>query len=404
MMKYISREARKQTYQELFSRIIYTLIIIGVFLIGQNIPLLGVQLDDHLNSILPSGSFFALGMTPWMTTLILWRIVYMGDRARYRLVSQQKDHVLRSMLLFLIASLQAVGMLVQLDALKILPITSYRSTTFLTNLCILITGAFLTMWLAQLIMQKGLGGNSILVAITIMQSYWPNFSMFFSKNFHSGWGGFTILILGLLIFIWVIVYLFNSEYHIPYYQVNHAKRLDQFSYLPIRLIPALGLPFMYAISLFTFTKYIGILLAVLFHNQTLMHMSDNIDIYSATGNLFLLVLIFVISIGFAFFNVDTQKLADDMEKGGDFIENVNTGRATQRYLNRHLLVLAVVGAAISVLITVVPMLLNNIFHMLNAARIGTLGGALLMLMSIYVQGIDQWNAIKQKYQYTLNNL
>nr|WP_301183454.1 hypothetical protein [Streptococcus suis] len=75
------------------------------------------------------------------------------------------------------------------------------------------------------------------------------------------------------------------------------------------------------------------------------------------GILFYIFLLFILAIGFAYFNLDSGEIAEEMQKNGDFIEGVRPGLATKKYIESYIWRLAVIGAIYTCLIGGIPMVL-----------------------------------------------
>jgi len=158
------------TKKTIRNKILYTLIIFAVFLLGRRIPLYGVNYDQ-LGTI-DMGvkpTLLALGMTPWMTTMIIWKIFSLGKNPDDVISSDVSQYFKQNMLMLFLSIIQAIGILTQLGTTKY--VGHETMFFFEINVMFLIVGAFLSEWLSNLIARYGLGGNSLLIVITILGNY-----------------------------------------------------------------------------------------------------------------------------------------------------------------------------------------------------------------------------------------
>ncbi|EJF34357.1 hypothetical protein JC2156_16500 [Weissella koreensis KCTC 3621] len=131
----------------------------------------------------------------------------------------------------------------------------------------------------------------------------------------------------------------------------------------------------------------------------LLQIAENTNINTTQGLMILLVIVFVISIAFSFFNIDVVQTTDKMKKSGDFIENVIPGYDTQKYLSKRILFLGFIGALFNVLIMIIPFIISLYFPITNINIFGIIGGTYLILLTVLIQAYEQVLTIAKKYNY-----
>lgn len=387
----------KESMRSILKKTLVTLIVLIVFFMGRLIPLYGISIDENYSLFaMQSRSFLSLGMTPWMTAMILWRIFTLGKDQEYQLITENNIYRVKMLLMLVIATIQSLGLLTQL---QLMDKSLYEYADFIIlNTIILITGAFFSQWLSNVIYLDGLGGNSVLVAATILGNYIPELKIDFLSSLGHSIEISIIFIIVLIVLLFIINFIFFSEYRMYYRQILSIEEVKSESYIPIKIIPAMGMPFMYALSLFTFVKAFLLFLFRFNKFSFLKKVGENLSLSNFTGVILLSLLIFIISIGFAFFNIDTANLSKRMEENGDYFNKINPGRDSYQFLNSKVLFFGIFGALFNVIITVIPLILGNLIGVHQITVFGILGGTILIILSIFTQIFQQITVLYRKYK------
>lgn len=387
----------KESMRSILKKTLVTLIVLIVFFMGRLIPLYGISIDENYSLFaMQSRSFLSLGMTPWMTAMILWRIFTLGKDQEYQLITENNIYRVKMLLMLVIATIQSLGLLTQL---QLMDKSLYEYADFIIlNTIILITGAFFSQWLSNVIYLDGLGGNSVLVAATILGNYIPELKIDFLSSLGHSIEISIIFILVLIVLLFIINFIFFSEYRMYYRQILSIEEVKSESYIPIKIIPAMGMPFMYALSLFTFVKAFLLFLFRFNEFSFLKKVGENLSLSNFTGVILLSLLIFIISIGFAFFNIDTANLSKRMEENGDYFNKINPGRDSYKFINSKVLFFGIFGALFNVIITVIPLILGNLIGVHQITVFGILGGTILIILSIFTQIFQQITVLYRKYK------
>lgn len=387
----------KESMRSILKKTLVTLIVLIVFFMGRLIPLYGISIDENYSLFaMQSRSFLSLGMTPWMTAMILWRIFTLGKDQEYQLITENNIYRVKMLLMLVIATIQSLGLLTQL---QLMDKSLYEYADFIIlNTIILITGAFFSQWLSNVIYLDGLGGNSVLVAATILGNYIPELKIDFLSSLGHSIEISIIFIIVLIVLLFIINFIFFSEYRMYYRQILSIEEVKSESYIPIKIIPAMGMPFMYALSLFTFVKAFLLFLFRFNKFSFLKKVGENLSLSNFTGVILLSLLIFIISIGFAFFNIDTANLSKRMEENGDYFNKINPGRDSYKFINSKVLFFGIFGALFNVIITVIPLILGNLIGVHQITVFGILGGTILIILSIFTQIFQQITVLYRKYK------
>ncbi|MFL1696438.1 hypothetical protein ACJQWY_06525 [Weissella kandleri] len=387
----------KESMRSILKKTLVTLIVLIVFFMGRLIPLYGISIDENYSLFaMQSRSLLSLGMTPGMTAMILWRIFTLGKDQEYQLITENNIYRVKMLLMLVIATIQSLGLLTQL---QLMDKSLYEYADFIIlNTIILITGAFFSQWLSNVIYLDGLGGNSVLVAATILGNYIPELKIDFLSSLGHSIEISIIFIIVLIVLLFIINFIFFSEYRMYYRQILSIEEVKSESYIPIKIIPAMGMPFMYALSLFTFVKAFLLFLFRFNKFSFLKKVGENLSLSNFTGVILLSLLIFIISIGFAFFNIDTANLSKRMEENGDYFNKINPGRDSYKFINSKVLFFGIFGALFNVIITVIPLILGNLIGVHQITVFGILGGTILIILSIFTQIFQQITVLYRKYK------
>lgn len=360
----------------LLRRILWTIAIVFVYMLGKYTPIAtlptyrdlkttGIWGDSLDNlAMITGGQFsslnlFSLGLSPWMTTMILWRFFTLFKKVQG--MTNRQTHYYRMLMMLVISLIQAFGFSAMTDYFYLesfgdasLPIL--RTITIF----ILVAGSFGLMWLADQNGRLGLGGPTAIIISNMILSFLVNATRFFQENRFDllmllGFLVLFVLITSLL--VWITVRVYRAEYRIPIRRINVISRLVDSTYLPIRLTPAGGMPFMYAMTLMSLPPMIVIGLLQLFPNsELLLSLRQQMSISQLPGIIVYISMLFILAIGFAYFNVDPAELSNQMRKSGDYIVNVRPGKETQDYIEFYLWRLALIGAIYTSVMGGLPLL------------------------------------------------
>ncbi len=238
-------------------------------------------------------------------------------------------------------------------------------------LATLTAGTMLAMWLGQLITQEGIGnGISIIIFGGIIAAMPQNVQRTYIE------GG----ILELLIFIAVtvltvavIVVVQEGQRRIP---VQYGKRVramrgnrlmvvgGQSTHVPLRVNSAGMIPLIFASSFLVFPSTI----ASYFVGSAVPWIASVANFiyrtFSWQYNAYW-IMYFILVIGFTYFYTDVvfrqQNLADSLQKQGGFVPGIRPGINTERYLNRIMSRITLVGALFLGLVAILPWIVHLIF-------------------------------------------
>lgn len=373
-----NRDKLKKHYWNnvLIKRLVWTVFIVFIYMLGKYLPIATIPFNEEVklntarqlveNLLVVSGgqlsklTLFSLGLSPWMTSMILWRFVTVFKIAKN--VTTAKSNAYRLAIMLVVALIQAYGFSALTDYFTVESFGGQSQLILrLATMGILMSGAFVLMWLGNLNAQYGLGGSSVIIISNMVLTFLVNLQSYLSKAQLDmpalvSFLGVLLLVISLLVAVTVMVY--RAEYRIPMRRISIISRYAEKTYLPIRLTPAGGMPFMYAMTLMILPPLVvGALSRQFPDNESLRYLASNMNMSHLPGILVYIGMLFILAIGFAFFNTDPVELAESMRKNGDYIENIRPGEPTRRYITNRLWKLALLGAVYTVLMGGVPMLI-----------------------------------------------
>jgi preprotein translocase subunit SecY len=391
---------------DLRRRLLFTLGILVIYRLAAHIPVPGVnlaalgelfqanQLLGFLNMLsggaLNYFSVMAMGVYPYITAQIIVQLLTPiipqlaalqkeGDAGRKKL--NQYTILLTipmaALNAFGQASLLAQGGSSGVPVLSQFGFGQYPVQTF-SIIVTLTAGTMLAMWLGQLITEQGIGnGISIIIFGGIIAGMPANLQRSYVQ------GGilevFTFLVITVLT-VAVIVVVQEGQRRIP---VQYGKRVramrgnrlmvvgGQNTYIPLRVNSAGMIPLIFASSFLIFPSTI----ASYFVNSPVPFVSTVATwvnrVFSPNYNPYW-VLYFVLVIAFTYFYTDVvfrqQNLPETLQRQGGFIPGIRPGPNTERYLNRVLSRITLVGAVFLGTVAVLPWLVHLVLGQAGGTR------------------------------------
>lgn len=342
---------------------------------------------------LRSLSIFSVGLSPWMSSMILWQMFSFSKRLNLASGSAEVQDRRKMYLTLTIALIQSLALAVNL------PIKDNYNTllVLILNTTLLIAGTFFLIWLSDINSVIGVGG-SIVILLTSMIIYIPQDIVQSIQKL--GIPMWIIVILGAMgiVFAYLIAIFYRARYRIPVNKIGLHSRFKRYSYFDIMLNPAGGMPFMYVMSLINLPTYLLLLLQLfdpgnpVYQQITIQYaMGKPLWIYTYIATLF------VFSIAFAFVNISGEQVAERMKKSGEYIYGIYPGEDTSKYINNLVFKFAIVGGIFNVLFAGLPMLFVLVDEQL--LRVSMIPGLFMILSGMIFNIKDEIRALKLNETY-----
>lgn len=347
---------------------LFTLFLLFIYVLGSRIilPFVDLNTKDFLGGStaylafsaaltggnLRSLSIFSVGLSPWMSAMILWQMFSVSKRLGLTSTSIEIQDRRKMYLTLMIAVIQSLAVSLRL------PVQSSYSAILvvLMNTLLLIAGTFFLVWLSDLNASMGIGGSTVILLSSMVLNI-PQDVLETFQTVHIPTGIVVLLVFMTIIFSYLLALMYRARYLVPVSKIGLHNRFKRYSYLEIMLNPAGGLPYMYVMSFLSVPTYLFILLGFIFPNHSgLMTLSKEFMIGKPLWVYVYISVLFLFSIIFAFVTMNGEEIADRMKKSGEYIYGIYPGADTSRFINRLVLRFSVIGGLFNVVMAGGPML------------------------------------------------
>ena len=396
---------------EVGNRFCWTILFVFIYVLGSKISLPFVDLSKALNvnetiargleltrssmgGTLRGLSVFSTGLSPWMSSMILWKMFSVSKRFNLEKTSTEIIERRKMYLALALAIIQALAISIYLP----LQTNLDPLLVICLNTMIMVAGTFFLVWLSDLNAALGLG-NSFVIIMAGMILYLPEDIMgILSKiNIPLIW---YISGLGfVLVFVYTAVLMEYDRYRIPVNKLGIHNNLQSYTFLDLKLNPAGGMPFMYAMTLVSIPQYIFLLVQAINPRASwAASIAKELVIGAPAWILLYGLMIAILSFAFAFVTVNGEEIADKMMKNSEYIDFVYPGEETRRYINRIVFRLTVFGTLYLILFTALPFLL--LLWDRGLLRLAMIPGSFLMFVGMMSTIREEVRALRVNQGYT----
>ncbi|MBD5423023.1 MAG: preprotein translocase subunit SecY [Mycoplasma sp.] len=357
--------------KELLRRILYTLLIMVIFVSIGTVTLPGVKVSNSgtfndtssfigiMNTIGGGGlrqfSLVSLGISPFITASLImtfaqtklfppiYRLYQSGPAGRVKI------NYITYGLTFLFAIVQGIviiqTLLASTNAAYISIDEKFNNSFFIWIVLpfILTAGTFFSMYLSEQITNKGVGnGSSMLILAGTIISLPNLFTSAWSTWIQGKVGdqlfrGIVYLIGFVLVFIlmvFIISFVYQAERKIPIQHtgVGRSKNIKDLSYLPIKLNIAGIMPIIFSSMLITFPMLIVNMVHDFSPSNVTRWMLENFQLKQPIGLVIFASSTFLITIFLSIQQSRIDKIVEDFNKSSTFIPGIRPGEQTEDYL------------------------------------------------------------------------
>ena len=391
-------------------KILITIALLFVYRIGCYIPVPGVTMFEGLGDYnflsimsavsggaLQYGTFFAMGIGPYINASIIIQLLTVGIPALERLSKQGEEgrkriNAYTRILTLILAIAQAIGIIAgfmgSIDTTAIFNTAGdsvfleYLSYTFLV--VVYVAGAALTMWLGERITDYGVSnGISMLIFVGILSTAGTAIlGLFEAWTDSSIWVLLGFVVAAILIF-GAIVTVNDAERKIP---VQYAKQVKgrkmyggQSTHIPIKVNASGVMPLIFAYAILSFPDLIINLVGASPDNWWSQNMGAGSWVY--------MVVLCVLILFFSYFYNQIQFNPDDISKSiqgnGGFIPGTRPGKPTADYLRRVSNRITLFGAIFLALVALIP---SIIFKSVDQSLVNVFSATgLLIIVSVALE-------------------
>ena len=398
------------TIPDLRNKILFTLFVIAIYRLGDNIIAPGVDFNavqsleaaarnggviSYLNlfsgGALTKLAVFGLGIMPYITASIIVQLlmVVIPKFEQWRdegPSGQRKLTQVTRYLTIALAIMQSTGLAYAFHnggggllgtsvPLNVDLIPDFTVPRVLLIVITLTAGTVVVMWLAELITQRGVGqGMSVLIFTNVIAGL-PSQGNALLQS--AGAAKFAFLVLLALVFLVAIVFVEMCQRRIP---VTFAKRVvgrrmygGQSTYIPMKLNTGGVVPIIFAASVLYFPLLISnIFPSTGWGKDVQTWISDNL---AKPSSLWYIALYGGLIIVFAYFyagiTFDPHQQADVIRKQGGYIPGIRPGYPTERHLQNILNRVTFPGALFLALVALLPSIFLAIWNIQNYPFAGT---------------------------------
>jgi preprotein translocase subunit SecY len=401
-------------------RLLFVLGMLVVFRFLAHIPVPGVDParlqqflgeNDFLQLLnlfsgggLSNFSIVALGVNPYINASIIMQLMT-GVIPRLQQLQREGEYGRNKInqytryLAVPMGFIQAYGYLAILASADVGVIGNFDLTSFvtITQLFTLVAGTILTMWIGELITERGIGnGISFIIFAGIVSQIPTGIAAFINSPDPAG--GFAFVVLAIVA-VAVIVYIQEGQRRIPIQYASRVRGRRMYqggsTFLPLRVNQAGVIPIIFAVSIILFPTQ----LASYFRfseNEFVRNASEGIITFLDPKNIPYMIGYFLLTVGFTYFytafTFKPDETADQLRKNGGFIPGIRPGNPTRDYLARVVLRISLAGALFLGIVAVSPVIVSALFSGSVLGNLGLGGTALLILVSVVVETMKQLEA------------
>ena len=386
-----------------------TLFFVFIFIVGSRLTLPFVDMNNReflggtaaylaFSTALTGGnlrslSLFSVGLSPWMSSMILWQMLSFSKKLNMTSGAIEIQNRRQMYLTLFIALIQALAISLNIPIQSNMP----KMLVIVLNTCLLIAGAFFLVWLSDINATVGIGGSMIILLIGLVLNIPQDLIETFRTVPIPPFVLIGLIIMGI-VFTYLVALLYRARYRIPVHKIGLHNRFKRYSYLDIMLNPAGGMPFMYVMSFLSLPTYIFLLLQTLFPKSSVFsELSAQYGVGKPLWIYSYIAMIFLFSIAFAFVNMSGDQISDRMKKSGEYIYGVYPGEETSRFINRLVLRFSIIGGIFNVLMAGTPMLF--VLSDENLLRIAMIPGLFMMFGGMIFTIKDEMKALRLNETY-----
>ena len=393
---------------ELRKKFLWTIFLIAIFRIGTHIPVPGID-TDVLNSLASSGtifgfydlisggafrqfSIFALSVTPYINSSIkvqqltisipsLEQLSKEGEEGRKKI---QKITRILSIVIGFILAFGTYSMVAARGA-----VTGMAWTEIIVVLIALVAGSTFCMWLGDQITAKGFGnGISILIFVNIVSQLPITLMSLFTLKDQ---GKITIIeillfVAAAIVLLGIVIFFSLAERRIPVQYAGKAVgskvMRGQSTHIPLSIIGSAVIAIIFAMSVMMFPKTIAEFFPS--HNWAIWITTSSYSIFNESTWMYPVVYA-LLTIFFTWFYTQItfkpDEMAENLHKSAGFVPGIRPGDATEKYFEKVLTKVSLIGGVFAALLAILPILISN--SELQGIQFG--GTSLLIMVGV---GLD----------------
>ncbi len=386
--------------EELRKRIIFTLLIILIYRIGNSVPVPYVDttlLQEYFASLqntvlglyntisggaFSSATIFALSIQPYINASIIINLLCIAIPALERLQKEGGEEGKRKIERITRYTTVGIGLLqgfayyIMISTNDMLAVTGVWPA--LVIIATFTAGASLLMWLGEQITEFGIGNGISIILFVGIVSRFPSSVITMVSNIMNGtlaWWVLALTIIGALLIIVLIVFVTNAERRIP---VQYSKRVvgrkiygGQSTHIPMKVNMSGVMPIIFASCIASLPATIAAFFPAPAEGTFWYGFLRAID----PSSVLYMVIYFLLILAFSYFYATIQfnpiEVSNNLRKNGGFIPGFRAGKPTSEFIRKVLSKITLFGAIYLGIVAVVPLIFSSATEMSGIALGGT---------------------------------
>ena len=397
---------------ELRKKIIFTLLILLIYRIGNAIPvpfidtaMMAQYFEANLaNTILgfyntmagnafSQASVLALGIQPYINSSIIIQLLTIAIPALERMAKEEGEEGKKKIERITRYTTVALGVLLGIGYYSIVKNSHMLvadATGFLPALVIVLAftaGSSVVMWMGEQITEFGISnGISMILFANIISSLPDTLMVLFTMKW---WMAIIVTVIMALLVLF-IVFINDAERRIP---VQYAKRVvgrkvygGQNTNLPIKVAMSGVLPVIFAQSIASLPATV-----CAFTGKTSGWWYDNV--FSNTSWIYTVcygLLIFFFSWFYSTIQYDPVEISNNMKKNGGFIPGFRPGKPTADFIKKVINKIVVFGAVYLAVVALLPIIGGNLMTDVRSLAIG--GTSVIIVIGVALETVKALEA------------
>ncbi len=371
-------------------KLIYTVGIVLVYMLGRSIPLYGIDLSAYQEISLDASvmlqqaiggdtyqhSILALGIAPYMISSLLVQIIgsltKSKDKGVTSPITQNRQVICLTLVIGAIQAYQKTSSL------------SYGCDESLLQLAIVVSvaemliGALVILWLAHRNKKFGIGGQTALIFVNLLDGLVSQLQGNETKS---------LLVLAPVCLLAMVVTLFmeNGERHIFMQRVAVHTIYEDRNYIAIKFNPIGVMPVMFATAVLMLPQMaVAGLLTLWPTSQGLLAVQGALVVTTIPGMIIYICIFYLLNIALSLIFLDPKSLTEQLLQSGDSIVGLRAGKETKKYLTYSILFHAITSSTVLAACIAVPM---SLYHL------GVLPESLMMLVATFMMLTGIWSSL-----------
>ena len=395
---------------ELRKKILFTLVIILLYRLGNAVPVPYVDIDalgQYFNqmqntvlgllNVMSGGAFsnatiFALSIQPYINASIIIQLLTIAIPALERMSKEEGEEGKKKIASITRYTTVAIGLIQGFAYYYMIMKSGFLTADgsgIWAAIVIILTftsGSALIMWLGEQITEFGIGNGISIILFASIVSRFPTSLYQMVTNAVNGtvaWWIDILLLLGALAMIVLIVLINDSERRIP---VQYAKRVvgrkmygGQSTHLPMKVNMSGVLPIIFAQSIASLPATIA---AFTGHSDSA---------WASTTSIPYAIIYFLLIIFFAYFYSTIQfnpvEVANNLKKNGGYIPGFRPGKPTSEFIKKVLNKITLFGAIYLGIIAVVPILISHFSTTADLSGISLGGTSIIIVVGVAIETV-----------------